>query len=122
MAGTTGTFYGQAMKAGSIYRIAGLSRSGFGGDGGPAIDAKLSAPSGVTVDSAGNVVIGDSGNNRIRVIAASTGTFYGQAMTAGNIYTIAGNGNDGFGGDGGPAASAELGSPGGWPWTRPGTC
>ncbi len=111
VAETTGTFYGQAMKAGNIYRIAGLSRSGFGGDGGPAIDAKLSAPSGVTVDSAGNLVIGDSGNNRIRVIAASTGTFYGQAMAAGNIYTVAGNGISGWNGDGVPAASAELGSP-----------
>jgi hypothetical protein len=111
VAGTTGAFYGQAMKAGNIYRIAGLRGSGFGGDGGPAIDAKLSAPSGVTVDSAGNVVIGDSGNNRIRVIAASTGTFYAQAMTAGNIYTVAGDGISGWNGDGGPAASAELGSP-----------
>ena len=111
VAGTTGAFYGQAMKAGNIYRIAGLRGSGFGGDGGPAIDAKLSAPSGVTVDSAGNVVIGDSGNNRVRVIAASTGTFYAQAMTAGNIYTVAGDGISGWNGDGGPAASAELGSP-----------
>ncbi len=111
VAATAGTFYGQAMKAGNIYRIAGLARSGFGGDGGPAIDAKLSAPSGVTVDSAGNVVISDSGNSRIRVIASTTGTFYGQAMTAGDIYTVAGDGTSGFSGDGGPATSAELSSP-----------
>jgi len=42
------------------------------------------------VDGAGNVLITD--NNRIRVVAASTGTFYGRAMTAGDIYTIAGTG------------------------------
>jgi hypothetical protein len=63
------------------------------------------------VDGAGNVVIGDSRNNRIRVIAASTGTFYGQVMTAGNIYTVAGDGTLGYSGDGGPATHAELSSP-----------
>ena len=44
-------------------------------------------------------------------MAASTGTFYGQAMTAGDIYTVAGNGTAGFSGDGGPATSAELDEP-----------
>jgi hypothetical protein len=63
------------------------------------------------VDTSGNVLIADTYNNRIRVVAASTGTFYGQAMTAGDIYTIAGNGTYGFSGDGGPATTAELGTP-----------
>ena len=45
----------------------------------------------MTVDAAGNLLIADTGNSRIRVIAAATGTFYGQAMTAGDIYTIAGD-------------------------------
>ncbi len=63
------------------------------------------------MDAAGNLVIADTGNNRVRVVAASTGTFYGQAMTAGDIYTVAGNGTSGFSGDGGPATSAELTSP-----------
>jgi hypothetical protein len=44
-------------------------------------------------------------------LAAKTGTFYGQAMTAGDIYTVAGTSTEGFLGDGGPAASAELGQP-----------
>jgi hypothetical protein len=45
------------------------------------------------------------------VVAGSTGTFYGKAMTAGNIYTVAGGGTAGLG-DGGPATSAVLYEPG----------
>ena len=63
------------------------------------------------MDRAGNLVIADTYNNRIRVVAAATGTFYGQAMTAGDIYTVAGDGTAGYAGDGGPAAAAELSSP-----------
>ena len=111
VAATTGTFYGQAMTAGDIYTVAGTGTTGFSGDGGPATSAELDSPRGVTVDGAGNLVIADRGNNRIRVVAASTGTFYGQAMTAGDIYTVAGSGTLGFSGDGGPATSAELASP-----------
>jgi trimeric autotransporter adhesin len=104
----TGTFYGQAMTAGDIYTIAGNGTGGFSGDGGPAAAAELSHPQAVAVDGAGNVLVADSGNNRIRVVAARTGTFYGRAMTAGDIYTIAGNGTGGFSGDGGPATAAAL--------------
>ena len=56
-------------------------------------------------------MIADTGDSLIQVVAGTTGTFYGQAMTAGDIYTVAGNGTDGFSGDGGPATSAELGLP-----------
>ncbi len=111
VAGSSGTFYGKAMTAGHIYTIAGDGTAGFSGDGGPATAAELDQPVGVTVDGAGNVLIADTLNSRIRVVAASTGTFYGQAMTAGDIYTIAGDGNPGFSGDGGPATAAELSSP-----------
>jgi secreted PhoX family phosphatase len=107
----TGTFYGQAMTAGDIYTVAGTGDPGFSGDGGPATAAELNNPDGVAVDLAGNLVIGDTYNNRVRVVAARTGTWYGQAMTAGNIYTVAGDGTLGFGGDGGPALQAELSSP-----------
>ena len=48
------------------------------------------------MDSAGNLVIADTGNSRVRVVAASKGTFYGQVMTAGDIYTIAGRSTAGF--------------------------
>jgi hypothetical protein len=110
----TGTFYGQAMTARDIYTIAGQpgpGGSGYSGDGGPASAAKLFAVGGLTVDGAGNLVIADSQNSRIRVVARKTGTFYGKAMTAGDIYTVAGNGTAGFAGDGGPATSAELNLP-----------
>ena len=107
----TGTFYGKAMTAGDIYTIAGTGTAGFSGDGGPATAAALNGPFGVAVDGAGNVLITDTGNNRIRVVAASTGTVYGRAMTAGDIYTIAGTGTEGFGGDGGPATAAKLALP-----------
>ena len=65
------------------------------------------------MDHAGNIVIADTQDNRVRVIAATTGTFYSVPMTAGDIYTIAGNGTGEFSGDGGPATSAELGAPDG---------
>jgi hypothetical protein len=113
VAAASGTFYGQAMTAGDIYTLAGNGKPGYAGDGGPATAAELNAPQGVAVDGAGNVVIADSGNQRVRVVAAASGTFYGQAMTAGDIYTLAGNGKPGFSGDGGPATAAELNGPGG---------
>src|SRR5204863_443032 len=110
-AASTGTFYGQAMTAGHIYTVAGNGNEGFSGDGGPATEAQLDFPASVAVDAAGNLLIADTGNNRVRVAAARTGTFYGQAMTAGDIYTVAGNGTTGFSGDGGPARSAGLNVP-----------
>jgi hypothetical protein len=112
VAETDGTFYGVAMTAGDIYAVAGNGIGGYSGDGGPATSAELNLPDGVAVDAGGNLLLSDTGNNRVRVVAASNGTFYGQAMTAGHIYTIAGNGTAGFTGDGGPAASAELLDPG----------
>jgi hypothetical protein len=107
----TGTFYGRAMTAGDIYTVAGNGKTGFGGDGGPATSAEVNFPEGVAIDAAGNLVIADSDNNRVRVVAVKTGSFYGQAMTAGDIYTVAGNGGFGFGGDGGPATGAKLKNP-----------
>jgi NHL repeat-containing protein len=112
IAATTGTFYGQAMTAGDIYTVAGNGAFGFSGDGGPATSAAMAAPRGAAIDTAGNLVIADTANSRIRVVAASAGTFYGQAMTAGDIYTVAGTGQPGFGGDGGAATAAELAAPG----------
>jgi hypothetical protein len=101
-----GTFYGRAMTAGDIYTVAGDGNRGSTGNGGPATSAELDFPQGVAVDAAGNLVIADSGGQRIRVVAGSTGTFYGKAMTVGDIYALAGTGSFGFGGDGGPATKA----------------
>jgi hypothetical protein len=112
-AGTTGTFYGQQMTTGDVYTVAGTGTYGFSGDGGPATSAQLSDPAGVTVDAAGNLVIADYGDNRVRVVAAGTGSYYGQPMTGGDIYTIAGTGTDGYTGDGGPAAGARVSVPAG---------
>ncbi len=111
VAGSTGTFYGIAMTEGYLYTIAGTGSLGYSGDGGPALSAALSNPIDVTVDSAGNVIISDVGNNRVRAVAASTGTYYGIAMTAGDIYTIAGNGTAGATGIGGLGTAAELNNP-----------
>jgi trimeric autotransporter adhesin len=108
---STGTFYDQAMMAGDIYTVAGDGTASYNSDGIAAVSADLNGPGGVAVDSHGNLVIADTHNNRIRVVADSTGTFYGQAMVSGDIYTVAGNGTSGDGG--GPVASSQLDDPNG---------
>ena len=66
-------------------------------------------------DGAGNLLIADAGNERVRLLAASSCTStcpYGlQSTTQGNIYTVAGDGTPGYAGDGGPAPSGELDDP-----------
>jgi trimeric autotransporter adhesin len=90
-----------SAATGTITTIAGNGTSGFSGDTGAATSAELNNPNGVTVDSAGNLYIADSGNQRIRVVSAATGL----------ITTIAGDGTGGFSGDNGAATSAELNNP-----------
>jgi sugar lactone lactonase YvrE len=85
-----------------ITTVAGNGTGGFVGDGGPATSAQLNFPSGVFVDSAGNLFIADEFNNRVRKVDIT-----------GNITTVAGNGTGGFAGDNGPATSAQLSSPNG---------
>ena len=85
---------------GIISTLAGTNSSGFSGDGGPAANAKLSAPLGVAVDGLGNLFIADRGNFRIRKIS-----------TNGIITTVAGTNSSGFSGDGGLAVAAKLTSP-----------
>lgn len=75
----------------------GQNVTGFSGDGGPAIDAQVSQPAGLTFDNLGNLYFSDMWNNRIRKIDL-----------AGNISTIAGTGNASNTGDGGLALNAEL--------------
>ena len=104
----SGRFFGRTMTAGDVYTIAGTGATGFSGDGGPAVKARLSYPTAVGADHHGNVLVVDGLNDRVRVIAAATGTFYGRKMTVGHIYTVAGDGNRLFSGDGGPAVKAGL--------------
>ncbi|MGD0089521.1 MAG: NHL repeat-containing protein [Planctomycetota bacterium] len=77
------------------------------GDGGPANQALLSSPMGVTLDSTGtHLIISDTGNQRIRAVDFTVGV-----SSSGNITTIAGTGTAGFSGDGDLAASALVNNP-----------
>ena len=87
---------------GIITTVAGNGNFFSSGDGGPATNAALSFPSGVAVDAAGNLFIADQDNNRIR-----------QVGTNGIISTVAGNGTQGYSGDGRAATKAELSYPSG---------
>jgi sugar lactone lactonase YvrE len=94
----------KVTAAGIISTVAGtgtnINFGGFSGDGGPATAADISSPSGVAVDGQGNLFIADTSNYRIRRVTSD-----------GIINTVAGNGSRGFGGDGGPATSAQFSGP-----------
>jgi sugar lactone lactonase YvrE len=87
----------KVARDGTISTLAGTGEAGFGGDGGPAIQAKLHGPYGVKTDKHGNVYVADQQNNRVRKITKD-----------GVITTVAGNGKRAFAGDGGPATEASL--------------
>jgi sugar lactone lactonase YvrE len=86
---------------GIITAVAGNGTGGFGGDGGLATNALLDVPAAVALDTSGDIYVADTGNNCIRRVDAITGI----------IITVAGDGNAGFSGDGGPATKAELTTP-----------
>src|SRR5215475_8917202 len=89
-------------NSGTIRTVAGSAVQGYGGDKGPAREAKLLFPHGVAVDSQGNLYIADTMNNRIRRVDKT-----------GIIETFAGSGEAGYSGDGGLAVMAKLSSPDG---------
>lgn len=89
-------------RTGSIASVAGSGVGGFGGDGGPATAGQLDSPGDVSVDAAGNLVISDCGNHRIRRVDWRTGV----------IMTVVGSGNTDFSGDGGPAVAAGCSTAG----------
>ena len=95
------------VRTGVITTFAGTGESGrgaggFGGDDGPATEARLNFPIDVALDAAGNLWIADLLNNRVRRVDTSTGV----------ITTLVGGGRVGvretFSGDNGPAAAARL--------------
>jgi hypothetical protein len=92
----------EILKAnGAIALIAGNGTAGFAGDGATATAAELNAPRGVAVDTAGDIFIADSGNNRIREVSAASGA----------ISTLAGAGTASYTGDNGAATLATLNDP-----------
>jgi hypothetical protein len=106
------TVFGIPVTKGRPARLAGTGVPGFGGDGGRAPRSKLNDPTGVAVDAAGDLLIADTGNCRLRLVAASSGVRFGVTVVQGRIYTVAGSGICGSRGDGGPALLAELWDPG----------
>jgi sugar lactone lactonase YvrE len=94
------------ISTGFISTVAGTGTASYSGDGAAATSAKLDTPSGVAVDSSGNIYIADRTNDRVRKVTISTGY----------ISTVAGNGSScgsptGGCGDGSAATSANLTSP-----------
>lgn len=90
----------KVSRKGIITTVAGNGTAGFSGDGGRATQASLNLPSGLVVDTKGNLYISDRSNNRVRMV-----------NSRGIIKTIAGNGNDGYHGDNMPALKATLDKP-----------
>ena len=85
---------------GTITTIAGTGTPGYNGDGQPAIESQIGEPTGVAVDRSGYVYISDQVNMRVRVVTPS-----------GIMHTVAGTGNRGYTGDGGPAEKAQASNP-----------
>ena len=82
-------------SSGTMATFAGTGVSGFSGDNGAALAAKVSLPAGMALDTAGRLFLSDEGNQRLRMMnAATTGTlaFAGVNVIAGNITTVAGTG------------------------------
>ncbi len=95
--------YGSSIlpsRAATIANLAGSGVKGSSGDGGPATEAQLNFPTGVTRGPDGAVYFCDTGNHRIR-----------KATRDGTIVTVAGAGEAGWSGDGGPAQDARLNEP-----------
>ena len=91
------TVFGVTVKSGNIGTIAGTGTPGYNGDNKPATTAELNVPNGLFLDSTGNMLVSDTGNQLVRQIVA-----------AGTISSFAGGG---LGNDGGPAANAILENP-----------
>jgi sugar lactone lactonase YvrE len=89
------------LATNTLNTAVGTGEGGYGGDGAPATTALLSSPTTAAVDAARNLYFTDTNNQRVRRVDATTGI----------ITTVAGNGDQGYGGDGGPATAAALNTP-----------
>jgi len=89
------------LATGQIKSVAGIGRAGYSGDGGPATEAALRDPYEICFDRRGNMFFVEMANHLVRRVDARTG----------RISTVAGSGQMGFGGDGGPAAKAVFQHP-----------
>ena len=87
----------------TIERFAGTGEAGYEGDGGPATEATFAGPTGLAAGRDGDVFICDTGNHVVRRVSGSDGA----------VTTVAGTGEAGYGGDGGPATEARLDGPSG---------
>lgn len=87
-------------RDGFVTTVAGTGVPGYDGDGAPATKAQLNSPWGIVLDKDDNLLIADSFNDVIRKVGSD-----------GIINTIAGNGQEGYDGDGGPARAAKLNTP-----------
>jgi trimeric autotransporter adhesin len=103
----------QEVRAGSrtAITVAGTGSAGFNGDGLAATASDLDQPTGVAVNGAGDLFIADTANCRVRVLPAASTTVFGQAVTAGHLFTVTGTGVCGTSGQGGPVRAAQLWNP-----------
>jgi hypothetical protein len=99
--GAAGGCFGSTLPVGSIVTVAGTGVSGYSGDGAGATSAMINDPYGLSVDSFGNIFIADTFNSAVREVVAVTG----------DMQTAAGNGTEGYAGDGGAGTSAVLANP-----------
>src|SRR5438876_1710882 len=91
----------KVSRDGNITTVAGTGKRGYSGDGGPALQAELNEPYKVRFDKSGNMFVVEMRNHIVRRVDGRTKL----------ISTVAGSGKEGFSGDGGPAAKAELRQP-----------
>ncbi|HVT41668.1 MAG TPA: NHL repeat-containing protein, partial [Acidimicrobiales bacterium] len=107
--------FGQVVRAGQLSTVAGTGTCGTTGQGGPAHSAELWNPVGVALDPDGNLLVADSGDQSVLLIAVRSGTDFGTTVGAGDIAVVLG-GTGSYGSylaDGLPAAgpTAELNDP-----------
>ena len=95
------TFNGEDLTDNTVTTVAGTGEAGFAGDGGPAAQAQISFPQDMELGPDGSIFFADSDNHRVRRID----------LPAATIVTVAGTGEKGYGGDGGPAIEAQLNRP-----------